>query len=171
MPFINGCISTTPRSHRTSEKKTGMLGTSQPLQYWFSFTMFPKHHQCHEVQSQQGDHTNGLPPKPSTISSFFSPMPAPSPLSLLSGCLCRGCLDLCWFVPSLSFQFCAVILFVCHQTFHLTPSLRKLWFLLLLNLKLNYSDYFLQWWEFSQPSHSTCLWLVRKQITCINAHS
>lgn len=101
----------------------------------------------------------------------FSATADPRSTGAYSECLCTGCLDLCWFGLNLSFQLHAALLLACHQTLQVTPSPKKLWFLLLLNLKFNYSDYFLQWWEFFQPSHSAGLWLLRKQITCININA
>lgn len=70
--------------------------------------------------------------------------------------LCRGCSDICWFVPSLSASCCSVCLSTDFSADSLWEKRDFFWYLV-LNLNHNNSDYFLEHWEFSQPSHSTCL--------------
>lgn len=114
-------------------------------------TGLPKKHECLEEANQ------------AVLIGITNAMKCSLPSAIRFWSLCRGCSDICCFVPSLSASCCSVVIRLCSWL-----SLKKTWFLLVLNLNLHNNDHFLEQWEFSQPSHSTCLWLVRKQITCRN---
>lgn len=103
--------------------------------------------------------------KPTKQYSLASPMPwsALFPLPFVSGPFAGAAQTFAVLCQVFQLHAALFVIRLCSWL-----SLKKTWFLLVLNLNLHNNDHFLEQWEFSQPSHSTCLWLGRKQITCRN---